>query len=41
MNTGLEPRERKQNWDEEDYFEYLVDQYEEQLNEEEDIEGDL
>lgn len=42
MNTGSqEPRERRQNWDEEDYFEYLVDQYEDQLNEEEDIEGDL
>jgi len=36
-----EPRDRRQTWDEEEYFEYLVDQYEDQMDEEEDIQGDL
>jgi hypothetical protein len=39
--NNYDPSNRRQNWDEEEYFEYLVDQYEQDLNEEEDITGDL
>jgi hypothetical protein len=36
-----DPRDRRQNWDEEEYYEYLVDQYDQDQDEEEDIQGDL
>lgn len=44
MNNNLsssDPRDRRQNWDEEEYYEYLFDQYEQSMNEEDDIQGDL
>lgn len=35
-----DPGNRRQNWDDEDYYEFLMDQYE-QGQQEEDILGDL
>lgn len=35
-----DPGNRRQNWDDEDYYEFLMDQYE-QEQQEEDITGDL
>lgn len=41
MNNMMEdPGNRRQNWDDEDYYEFLMDQYEQEQHEE-DIVGDL
>jgi hypothetical protein len=41
MKEMMDPGNRKQNWDDEDYYEFLMDQYENQEQEEEDIMGDI